>query len=183
MEEKYRELLAELRREFPSFRLVRKDASPLSRLLGHALYVCTLGAQKHYLDRYQTTLGQTVYVTPDWEDRPFAERYVTLRHERVHLRQFRRFSFPGMALLYLFLPLPMGVAWGRAMLEREAYEESLRAAAEVFGLAHVQAPAFRDHILAQFTSGAYGWMWPFRQALNRWYDGVVRDLPLAKDKA
>lgn len=183
MEERYRCLLEEIAREFPAFRMVRKDRSPLSRLLGHSLWFLTLGAQDRYVSGYQTTIGQTVYVTPDWEERPYAERYITLRHERVHLRQFRRFTFPGMALLYLFLPFPVGVAWCRAMLEREAYEESLRATAEVFGIAHVKTPEFRKRILLQFTSGAYGWMWPFRQALNRWYDGVVRDLRGAKGKA
>jgi hypothetical protein len=101
---------------------------------------------------------------------------VTLRHELIHLRQFRRYTLFGMAFLYLLVPLPLGLAWFRARFEWEAYRESIRAAAELHGRAHVEAPAFRERILGQFTSGAYGWMWPFRGQLERWYDAALRGL-------
>jgi hypothetical protein len=81
-----------------------------------------------------------------------------------------------MALAYLALPLPFGLAWGRMRIERAAYEETIRAAAEVYGRAHVCNAAFRAYVIAQFTSAAYGWMWPFRRALERWYDGVLESL-------
>ena len=169
-------LLAELRAEFPRVRLVRKDRSALSKVIHVALCAVTLGAQRAYLDGYTTTIGQTIYVTADWDQWPADERYITLRHERVHLRQFRRYTLPGMALLYLLLPLPLGLAYGRARLEMAGYAETVRATAEVYGAARVTAPGFRAEILAQFTSGAYGWMWPFRGALDRWYDRVLATL-------
>ncbi|HET7501127.1 MAG TPA: hypothetical protein VFK02_08995, partial [Kofleriaceae bacterium] len=126
---------------------------------------------------FQTTIGCTVYVTSDWDARDPDLRYVTLRHEAVHLRQFRTFSVPGMAVLYVLLPLPMGLAWFRAYFEKQAYAESIRAAAEVWGPAYPRRDAFRRSVIEQFTSASYGWMWPFRRGLERWYDEVLASLP------
>lgn len=173
MEARYQALLAEIRAEFPRFRIVRKDRSAFQRVIGAALRVVTLGAQRGYLTHYQTTLGARVYVTPDWDEHPAADRYVTMRHEREHLRQFRRYTWPLMALAYVLLPLPVGFAWCRAALEKQGYAETIRAAAEVHGLAYVEDPSFRAYVVEQFVSGAYGWMWPFRNQIEGWYDGVV----------
>jgi hypothetical protein len=138
--------------------------------------VVTLGGQDVYLTRYQTTIGRTVYVTPDWDRLPAEQRWITMRHERVHLRQFRRYTLVGMTILYLLVPLPLGLAWFRARLEWEAYVESIRAAAEVHGRAHVESGPFRERILEQFTSAAYGWMWPFRRQLERWYAEALQTI-------
>lgn len=170
---RYDALVEALRREFPRLRIVPKHRSPLQRAIHHALVVLTLGRMRSYLDAYQTTIGSTVYVTRDWDERDPDERYVTLRHEAVHLRQFRRFTLPGMALLYLLLPLPMGLAWCRAQLEKEAYAETLRAAAEVWGAELPRRAEYRRRVIDQFTGAAYGWMWPYRAALERWYDRVL----------
>jgi hypothetical protein len=174
--DRYDDLVAALRRELPGFRIVRKDRSLLHRAIHHALIGLTLGRMRSYLGSYQTTIGRTVYVTADWDDRDPDERYVTLRHEAIHLRQFRRFTLPGMALLYLLLPLPMGLAWCRAYFEKEAYAESVRAAAEVWGPEFPRRDAYRRHVIAQFTGAAYGWMWPFRGDVERWYDEVLATL-------
>src|SRR5262249_7443611 len=176
MEERYRALLDEIRAEFPGFHLMKKTESALQRFIHRLLQAVTLGAQSRYLTSYQTTIGWTVYVTADWDARPADVRWVTLRHERIHLRQFRRYGRVGRAILYLLFPLPLGLAWFRAAFEKEAYAETIRAADEAWGRARVRDPAFRDGIVRQFTSGAYGWMWPFRRHLERWYDGVVAAL-------
>lgn len=173
---RYDALVAALRAEFPRFRIVRKDRSVLHRAIHRALIVLTLGRMRSYLDSFQTTIGATVYVTPDWDDWDPERRYVTLRHEAIHLRQFRRFTLPGMTVLYLLVPLPMGLAWFRARFEKEAYAESIRAAAEVWGPAFPARAAYRDYVLTQFTGPAYGWMWPFRRGLERWYDQVLAGL-------
>jgi hypothetical protein len=174
--DRYDGLLAEIRREFPGFRLVVKSRARSQVAIHHALVVLTFGGMRRYLDGYQTTIGRTVYVTDDWERRDPDARYVIMRHERVHLRQFRRFTLPGMALLYLLLPLPLGLAWFRARFEREAYAETIRAAAEVWGTDHVVDEGFKRRIVEQFTGPAYGWMWPFRRRVERWYDDEVRSL-------
>jgi hypothetical protein len=175
-ESRYHALLDEIRDEFPGFRLIPKDRSLLQRSIGAALAVLTLGGARHYVDGFVTTIGQRVYVTPGWDRRPPEERYVTLRHERIHLRQFRRWGALPLALGYLLLPLPAGLAWVRMRLEREAYAETVRAAAEVHGYAHVCSAAFRAHVIAMFTSAAYAWMWPFPRPLGRWYDRLLAEL-------
>ncbi len=174
---RYDALVATLRAEFPGFRIVRKDTSPLHRAIHRALVALTFGRMTSYLDSFQTTIGRTVYVTPDWDSWEPDERYVTLRHEAIHLRQFRTYSTPGMALLYVLLPLPMGLAWFRARFEKQAYAESIRAAAEVWGAAYPRRDAYRRHIIEQFIGASYGWMWPFRRGLERWYDDVLASLP------
>lgn len=174
---RYDALVETLRAEFPRLRIVRKDRSPLHKAIHYALCALTLGRMTSYLDAFQTTIGCTIYVTPDWDDWDPDRRYVTLRHEAVHLRQFRAYSLPGMAVLYVLLPLPMGLAWFRAGFEKAAYAETIRAAAEVWGPAYPRRVEYRRHVIAQFTGAAYGWMWPFRGGLERWYDGVLATLP------
>lgn len=170
---RYEALLRALQDEIPGFRVVPKDRAWMHRAIHRALVVLTAGRMRSYLDDYQTTIGRTVYVTADWDRRTDDERYVTMRHEAVHLRQFRRLTLPGMAALYLLVPLPMGLAWCRARLEWEAYAETIRAAAEVWGPARPADPAFRERIVEQFTGASYGWMWPFRRAVERWYDEAL----------
>ncbi len=170
---RYDALVTALRAEFPGFRIVRKDQSTFHKAIHYALIGLTFGRMRTYLDSFQTTIGRTVYVTADWDDTDPDQRYVTLRHEAVHLRQFRKFTVPGMALLYVLLPLPMGLAWFRAYFEKQAYAESIRAAAEVWGPAYPRRAAYREYVIGQFLGPSYGWMWPFRSQLERWYDHVL----------
>jgi hypothetical protein len=156
-----------------SLRIVPKDRVWHQRAIHHLLRVVTLGAQSSYLDRYVTTIFHTIYVTPDWESRALVDRYATLRHEVVHVRQFERWGLL-MPLLYLLVPLPFGLAWCRMRFERAAYEETLRVHHQLGGRAAVER--LRAHVIAQFTSGAYGWMWPFPRAVERWFDGFVSAL-------
>ena len=170
---RYDLLVEALRAEFPRFRIVRKDRSRLHRAIHYGLIAVTFGRMRSYLDSFQTTIGRTVYVTADWDDWDPDERYVTMRHEAIHLRQFRKYTLPGMALLYVLLPLPLGLAWFRAHFEKEAYAESIRAAAEVWGPEYPRREPYRRHIIDQFVGASYGWMWPFRRSLERWYDHVL----------
>ncbi len=174
--DRYQALVAQLREEIPGFRVVLKRESRLHRAIDLSLRLITLGRMRDYLEGYHTTIGKTVYVTSDWDRRSPDDRYVTLRHEAVHLRQFRRLTLPVMALLYLFLPLPMGLAYCRARLEWEAYAETIRAAADVWGRDHPRRPEFREHIVDQFVGPSYGWMWPFRRTVERWYDRVLANV-------
>jgi hypothetical protein len=175
-EARYQALLDEIGTEFPRFRIVKKHESTFQRAIGAALTAVTFGGQRVYLTSYQTTIGFTVYVTPDWDTLPADQRYVTMRHERAHLRQFRRYTLVGMAFLYLLVPLPLGLAYCRARFEWEGYAESIRASAEVYGRAHVESAAFKENIVRQFTSGAYGWMWPFPRRVRAWIDAEIAAL-------
>lgn len=172
----------ELRREFPALRIVAKSEDPFSRLLDGMLRIVTLGRQSAFITRYVTTIGWTIYLPTDWEARADVDRYITLRHEAVHLRQFRRYTRVGMSILYLLPILPMGLALGRARLEWEAYAETLRAVAETKGLSAAADSVLHDHIVRQFTSGAYGWMWPFPRTVRGWIRKTVEEIRLERNQ-
>ncbi len=74
------------------------------------------------------------------------------------------------------MPLPLGLAYFRARFEQAAYAESIRAAAETWGAHAPRRPEFRAHIVEQFLGPSYGWMWPFRGAIERWYERVLASL-------
>jgi hypothetical protein len=173
-------LIQEIQREFPHFRLVSKRNSPLSKLIDLALRVVTFGGQRAYVTHYHTVLGSTLYTPDAWERTPDLDRLITLRHERVHLRQRRRLTFPVMAFIYMVPFFPVGLAYGRARLEWEAYEETLVATAELRGLEALRSPSLRDHVVRRFTGPDYGWMWPFRSVVERWYDDAVRRIEETK---
>ncbi|MCU0692645.1 MAG: hypothetical protein MUF54_14690 [Polyangiaceae bacterium] len=169
-------MLDEMAGEFPGFRIVPKHDDRLSHFIDVVLRIVTFGAQNEYLTRYHTVLGNRLYVPGRWASTAPLDRLITLRHERVHLRQRRRFGSALMAFLYLVPFFPLGLAYGRARIEWEAYAETIRATAELYGLSAARAPALRDHVVRQFTSGAYGWMWPFPKTIESWYEGVIREL-------
>jgi hypothetical protein len=170
------ELIAEIAEEFPGFRLIAKRDSVLSLCLDRVLKLLTFGAQAEFLTHYHTVLGYRLYTPDSWATAAEVERVIVLRHERVHLRQRRRYGFLLMAFLYLIPILPLGLAYGRARLEWEAYTETLHATAELLGLEAARSPLLRTRIVGRFTGGAYGWMWPFRGQVERWYDRVLAEL-------
>lgn len=167
------QFLAALKQEFPNFRVIEKRTDLLSHSIDVILKIITLGKQRSYLDAYYTVLGYTLYVPPAWARTSPIERVITLRHERVHLRQRRRLGFPVMAFLYLVPFFPLGLAYGRARLEWEAYEETLAATAELAGLEAARSPALRARIVGRFIGPDYGWMWPFPKQVGRWYDAAM----------
>ncbi|MCB9727428.1 MAG: hypothetical protein H6744_01905 [Deltaproteobacteria bacterium] len=180
----YQSFLDTLRARHAGFRIVRKSESPLSRVLDRALRLITGGRQSSFLDRYITTLGARVYVPDRWDAMPAAERYCIMRHEAVHIAQFRRFTWPGMALIYLLLPVPVLFAGGRALIEWEAYRETLAATWEVRGPAAARDPALAEHIVRRFTGPDYVWMWvrakTIRRAIGRTLDHLeARSAPTA----
>jgi hypothetical protein len=164
---------AELRVEFPAFRIVRKSESGLSRLIDVLLKAVTVGGQRRYMTHYHTVIGKTLYVPPTWAHMRAIDRIILLRHERVHLRQSRRYGFGLMAFLYLVPFFPLGLAYGRARFEWEAYEETIRATAEYYGLDSVKNGTLKANIVRRFTGPDYGWMWPFPNVVGRWYDRAV----------
>jgi hypothetical protein len=168
--------LREIRAEFPGFRVIEKRHSPISRVVDVLLRLITFGGQSAYLTRYHTVMGSTLYVPDAWYTMTDLDRVILLRHERVHLRQRRRMTFAGMAFVYLVPWLPLGLAYGRARIEWEAYTETLRATAELHGLEAMRSAALREHIVRRFTGPDYGWMWPFRRQVEAWYVAAVSEI-------
>jgi hypothetical protein len=166
----------ELKEEFPAFCIRKKRGDNLSRAIDVALRILTLGGQRHYLTKYHTVIGDTLYVPALWDDLPDLDRVILLRHERVHLRQRRRYGGALMTFLYLVPFLPLGLAYGRARIEWEAYTETLRATLELRGVEALKSSELRERIVRRFIGPDYGWMWPFRSTVEGWYDRVVNEL-------
>jgi hypothetical protein len=169
-------LIAEIRDEFPRFRIVPKAGHALSQAIDRVLRLLTFGAQRSYLTEYHTVIGDTLYVPAAWERTADLDRAILLRHERVHLRQRRRLGLPLMTFLYLLPFFPLGLAYGRARIEWEAYTETLRATAELAGLEAARSADLRRKIIRRFTGPDYGWMWPFERAVTRWYDAALAEI-------
>ena len=168
--------ITEIRAEFPAFRIVYKRDSVLSALIHAGLLIVTLGGQRGFLTEFYTVIGDTLYVPDCWDGLDDDDRVILLRHERVHLRQRRRYGTIGMALLYLLPLFPLGLAYGRARIEWEAYSETLRATLERKGRAAAWDRGLRERIVSRFTGPAYGWMWPFRRRVEHWYDSFLTEL-------
>lgn len=167
------QLLVETKAEFPKFKIVMKPESRFMRLLAFLLKIVTFGSQKTFLTDYTTTVGTTVYVPGDWNSWVDERRIPVIRHERVHMRQARKWSIPLFFFLYLLFPLPLGLAYFRARFEWEAYEETMRAHVDIHGTRLLADTLFRDSIVKNFTGGAYAWMWPFKSKVEGWYAASV----------
>lgn len=168
-------LMADILSEFPTFKVVFKDESRLMKAVDVFLRVITVNLMKAFLTSFITTVGYTVYVPRTWWTDPDAfEKLVVLRHERIHMRQRRYYGPFLFSFLYLFFPLPAGLAYFRMVFEREAYAESLMAAAELGGTPDVVYDAgLRNVIVSSFVGPSYFWTWPFKRMIDAWYDDAA----------
>lgn len=142
---------------YSRFRLVVKENSGFMRLIG--ALVAVLG-NRRFMDGFTTTIGYTVYM-PSAVMREAAVGVAVLRHEAVHLEQFRRHPlwFP---LSYL-LVAPAGWTM-RARWEMQAYMETMRAELEETGSI---ADSTIDHIARRFTGPDYFFMDVRRRHVRR----------------
>lgn len=175
-------LLAEMAARPRPVRVVKKSEHWHQRAAARALWALTLGGQRTYLTHYVTTLGHTIYVPDDFDEWAPHQAWETLRHELVHVAQFERYGWLLMILMYGLLPLPAGLAFGRARLEWEAYRETLRAVAEEEGLDAARDPRLHAQIIERFTGPDYGWMWPFRRSVQRWIDEALSAIERERDR-
>lgn len=151
-------LVESLRAEFPRFALRYKDESRLQRLIAALLRPFN----DRYLSGYTTVMFGQVWLP----SRAFAATlgndalFRLLRHERVHLRDARRFPVL-FEVSYLLPPLGPGP---RAYWEWRAYEETLRCEVELYG--RIDLP-WLDDLVERFAGPDYLYMWPFRRWLRR----------------
>jgi hypothetical protein len=165
--ERFERIVAELRSEFRTFRLLPKERSRLMRLVYHALLMRLWCPD--FLTRYTTVIISWVYLPEDLMGTDAA--YRVLRHERVHLRDCFRSGVLPFVLSYLFL-LPAGLTC-RALWEMRGYTETLRVELEDTG--RISA-ATLDHVERQFTGSSYLFMCPFPGLVRRWLRRVVARL-------
>lgn len=170
--DKLQQLTRDIADEFPDFRVIKKQDSRFMKVIDLVLRVITLGKMTTYMTDFITTMGTTVYVPDYWYSLPETSRMTVLRHERVHMRQAQRYGRLLFSLLYLLVPLPLGLAYFRMRFEREAYEESIAAMFEYHGI-DVFNVNVCNNFIRHFVSAEYFWMWPFRQSLERWFWSTV----------
>lgn len=173
MKSYYLTVLEETEREFPLFEIRPKQDSWLMKAFNLGLKIITLGAMQTFMTDFITTLGETVYVPVGWDDRSDARKASVLRHERVHMRQKRRYGSFFFFLRYICWPLPAVWAIGRRDLEQEAYGESLRAYVDYYGMRALSDADTRERIIEHFMGHNYFWTYPWRKSLNTWYDDLA----------
>lgn len=143
----------------------KKEKSWLWKTCDILLRVFSLGKRKNFLTETATTLGDTIYFPIGW-DKYHANHHdqVLLHHELIHVYEMRRLGIPMFLFLYLFVPLPIGLAWWRFDLERTAF---LRGSliAESLGL-----KTDVEKIVDALTGVSYLWAWPFKKQVRTWFE-------------
>jgi len=162
MSEEYNGIVAEMREEFPKFRIVEKKDSKLMKVIDVFLKVITFGLQKTFMTNFITTVLYTVYTPPGWDD---MDRVGVLKHERRHMRDMRRVGVVWFAFSYLFLWTPAVFARFRRNYEQAAYEESMRHRAAKHGIAAIEDAIYREETIKHFTSASYFWTWQFGSSI------------------
>lgn len=171
-DEIYKDVLAETKAEFPGFEIIQKKDSLLMKVIDVALKVITFGQMNTFMTGFITTLGEKVYVNEGWDKSSPASNAAVIRHERVHMRQSKKYGRFLFSFLYLVFPFPVGIAYFRKKFEQEAYEESMRAYYEYRGSSFF-TPRVKEYFLSHFTTAQYFWMWPWRSNLSKWYDAAL----------
>jgi hypothetical protein len=74
-----------------------------------------------FMTNLWTTIGSTIYY-PTTVRSPITGGYHTIiKHEVVHVKQFKKYGIPLFLFLYLLFPLPSLFSYFRWKFEREAY--------------------------------------------------------------
>ena len=168
----YTALLAEIKNEYPEFRLTSKSTSWFMKLCNFLLMGITFGQLKTFMGQMTTTIGYTIYTPSEWDLWSDAVKTSILRHERVHMKQRKDKGSFWFSLSYLLLPLPLFCAYFRMKYEMEAYEESMRARYETAGKKAFN-PVYRIEMIERFTGASYFWTWLGRGRIEEWYDATV----------
>lgn len=124
---------------------------------------------------YTQAIGKTIYPAKNWVYFTNYSRFYVLVHEHQHLKQFKKYSTPLMAFLYLFFPLPIGLAYFRAKFEREAMKEVLRMKRSLGE--EIIVNFVKEDYIRRFSGATYLYPWPFKKQIKRW---VEEDCQLPK---
>lgn len=163
-----------------NLKLKRKENTKWCRVIGRItdpfLKLFTHDKRKGFMDR-ATTIGNTVYFPTGWTYGANPEYdFVTLRHELTHVRQFAWLNPFGLLpigvvlslVFYLLLPLPIGLAWFRYVMERRAFLETMRARIEL------GKPIDIEYYVELMAGPMYGFAWPFKHAVRGWFFEHIR---------
>jgi hypothetical protein len=114
-------------------------------------------------------------VPSSWDSFSDISKIIILRHENIHLGQAAKEGQLLFSLKYLFWYFPMFFAWGRTVLEMEAYKESIIATIENEGVSAVQNDSFKSWLISNFTSSSYLWMWYDSNYITNWVNKTIDD--------
>ena len=92
---------------------VKKSDSTLMKFIGFFFPA--------FMTNLWTTIGDTIYYPVTVKSPLAIKNYPIIKHEVVHIKQFKKYGVPLFLLLYLFLPLPFLFSYFRWKFEREAY--------------------------------------------------------------
>ena len=179
--EDYEILLEETQKEFPSFKIVKKSESNFMRFIDKVLRTISFGKIDNFMENFTTTIGNTMYVTDHWELASSASKYSTLDHERVHLRQSKKYGSFIFSFLYLLFPLPIGFSWFRTKFEMEAYEVTLKNIYRSYGKA-VFNEELKKLFVGYFVGPSYMWMWVGKKRISDWYETTVAKILAENEK-
>lgn len=157
--------------------LEKKSAKWYWKVTGILVAIITFG-KVDFMGHFFSTFVNRVGVPASWDNMYVGAKYEILLHEVEHMKQYKRAGFGNIWLGfiiagfgYLFLPLPLGLAWVRTKMEMGGYAQSIRAVIQVYGVNAARADKAR--IVGHFTSITYFFMWPFKGYMNKWYDETV----------
>ena len=142
----------------------------------------TFGGNRTFLTQYLTTIGPVIGVPVGWDPK-LPQHAPVIAHELVHVEQYRKLGIGSawvgvvlFGLLYLLLPLPMGLAYFRWRFEREAYARGFTLELEQAKVQGDDALTLRGYLIdfgtEQLSGSAYGWAWP-RLWVRRWFEENV----------
>lgn len=144
-------------------RTVYKSDSKGWILLQKIVKVLTFGKVTNFLGSFSTTIGKTVYLKDGLEG---INLYSHLIHELEHVKQGEKYWAPFFAFLYLFWPLPIGLAWFRYKCEREAYLIGGKALLEY--IPSLDKEQYAQHVADNLGGASYFWAWPFKKKIKAW---------------
>lgn len=183
--DRYQELLAKTKEEFPRFRVTRRKNSwlrPVFWILSKTL--------RRKFENFTTTIFSHMYVGEGWDDLSQNEKYQVLRHEKTHVHQFhywplgkRLWFLNHLAVAICYLAV-LPVLWTfRAKFEREGYTQTMLVWYELYGpFSDISMEYWARRMATTFSSSTYAWMWTRTSAyawametMRRINDGEIRN--------
>lgn len=169
----YEEVSNKIKASYPKFRILPKSESMFMKFIDKFLYLITFGKMDTFMTNFITTIGYKVYVPSEWDKWSIDSKISILLHEEVHMKQKEKYGSFLFGFLYLFFPLPFGLAYFRCIFEKEAYEVSIREKAKRSGVQTIYGSSYKKFIIENFIGPNYLWMWPFKKSMESWYDSIV----------
>ncbi len=173
---KYEEIISKIKEEFPDFELCANEDSKFISLLSFLFKIITLGKINNFASQYTLTLRDKIYTPKRWSTLPDKHKASILRHELIHMKQQKKYTLPVFLFCYFLLPFPFFFSWFRARIEWEAYEESMRFEYEINGTKSLLNKEYRNNLVDLFVGPYYGWMWPYRKQVEKWYDDALKKI-------